>query len=410
MNISASGNHLVKRYVNIINQYLVIILATRLHYIDWIRVMAFITLILFHCAVPFTQFNWEIKNNESSIFIDRIIIWLHQWRLPLLFFIAGVGVRFSLKKRSILKFVGERFVRLFLPLAFAIFFITPIQVYFERLQKKEIDMSYIDFYPTVFEFVPYPDGTITWSHMWFVTYLFVFTLLLLPVFSLAKIKILQFLNSPLETIFNYPIANLLLAVPFILYYFLFYIEWPEQGSLVDDWFVFNSSITFYLFGFLLSNIPSFWATCLKYRRWFLYISITVAAVLMWKYYWNVDLPKEQNTRLYLYGILNGLHIWTIILAVVGYTMRYLNYSNKYLTYLNTAVYPFYILHQMVIVAFGYYVLQWETNILLKLFVLIVICMASIWFLYHFIIRRTIVTRVLFGVKWNFGRRRNRGEL
>ncbi len=86
----------------------------RLHYIDWLRVLAFLTLILFHCAVPFVEhYTWEINNEDTSPWITRIIWWTHQWRLPLLFFIAGVGVCFSLRRRSVLTFFEERTLRLF---------------------------------------------------------------------------------------------------------------------------------------------------------------------------------------------------------------------------------------------------------------------------------------------------------
>ena len=77
------------------------------------------------------------------------------------------------------------------------------------------------------------------------------------------------------------------------------------------------------------------------------------------------------------------------------------YSNKYLRYLTTAVYPYYILHQTIIVVAGYYVTQWEAGIWVKLMALLVICVFGVVVLYHFIIRKTIVSRVLFGVKWNF---------
>ncbi|MEM9686516.1 MAG: acyltransferase family protein [Bacteroidota bacterium] len=375
-------------------------MENRLHYIDWMRVLAFMVLIVFHCAMPFVQFNWEIKNRETSVILDRIIIWLHQWRLPLLFFIAGVGVRFSLKKRSVLKFLGERFIRLFIPLAFAMFFLTPLQVYFERLQDQEIQAGYFNFYPSVFDLVPYPEGTLTWSHMWFVAYLFVFTLLLLPFFSLSKLKVSEKFKQRFDLVFKNPLVSLSLAIPFIAYYFMFYVKWPEQGSLIDDWFVFNSSITFYFFGFLLSPISGFWESCLKYRRLYLTIACGMAILLILGYYWTVSLPKQQDLSLYAYGLLNGIHIWVIILSVIGYTMRYLNFTNTYLRYLTAAVYPYYILHQTVIVATGYYVVQWNVGIALKFIVLIGICVATIAMLYHFIIRKTIISRVLFGVKWN----------
>lgn len=363
------------------------------------------TLILFHCAVPFVEhYTWEINNEETSPWITRIIRWVHQWRLPMLFFISGVGVRFSLRKRSIPRFMGERFVRLFVPLAFAIFFITPIQVYFEWLQKGRITSSYMEFYPSVYEIVPYPDGSFTWSHMWFVAYLFVFTILLLPIFSMAKIQWFSRVKKMIAPIFGNPIAHLVLATPFVLYIFWLYIDWPEQGSLINDWYVFTSSITFYVLGFFLGAIRNFWDTCLKYRRMFLLIALTVAIVLFVRYYWNWELnkPKEQDMDLYVYGLLNGLHIWTIILAAIGYAMKYLNFSNKNLSYLNTAVYPFYITHQAVIVASGYYILEWDMGILPKLLLLVLVCLTTIWTLYHFIIRKTILTRVLFGMRWNYG--------
>ncbi|MEX0359691.1 MAG: acyltransferase family protein, partial [Allomuricauda sp.] len=233
-------------------------MSKRLHYIDWLRVLAFMTLILFHCAVPFVEhYTWEINNKDTSPWITRIIWWTHQWRLPLLFFISGVGVRFSLKRRSILKFFGERTLRLLIPLTFAIFFITPFQVYFEWLQNGRITTNFLEFYPQVYNIVPYPEGAFTWSHMWFVAYLFVFTILLLPVFSLAKFKWFNNLKSFSNKIFCSPIVHLSLAIPFILYFYLLYIDWPEQGSLIDDWFVFISSMTFYLYGFIFSSIDSF---------------------------------------------------------------------------------------------------------------------------------------------------------
>ena len=370
----------------------------RQYYIDWIRVLAFMLLIFFHCSMPFVQFGWEIKNKEHSVFLDRLIIWLHQWRLPLLFFISGVGVSFSLRRRSVAAFFGERIIRLFIPLLFAMFFTIPLQVYYEWLQTGKIKESYWSFYPTVWKLVPYPEGSLTWSHMWFVVYLFVFTILLLPIFALMKTRAVQMLKQKANPIFRSPLSNLLLSIPFILYYFTLYIRWPAQGSLLDDWFVFTSSITFYFFGFFLADLSNFWRICENYRKQFLIVSIVCVTVLFWKYYWAVELPKRQDTSLYVYGFFDGLQIWSIILTIIGYARRYLNFSNPWLTYLTSAVYPFYILHQTVIVVAGYYIVQWNSSITVKLIALIITCFVTILALYHFLIRPFIITRVLYGLK------------
>ena len=373
-------------------------LTERRHYIDWVRVLAFFLLIFFHCAMPFVTYGWEVKNKETSVGLSRLIWWLHQWRLPLLFFISGVGIHFSLKKRSVLLFAGERFVRLFIPLVFAMLFTIPLQVYFEKLQEGKITGSYADFYPSVWNFVPYPEGSLTWSHMWFVVYLFVFTFLLLPVFGIFKIKVMGSLKEKLANLLSHPIGLFLLVLPFTYYFFTLYLKYPEQGSLVDDWFVFIFSITLVFYGYFLGGSDHFWKACEKYRYYFLGMTVVCIVILFYKFWWNSHLPKEQNSGLYLFGILNALHIWLLILAILGFAKKHLNFTNRFLIYANQAVYPFYILHQTLIVSFGYFVVQWPLPIFIKLLILIILCFSTLMLLYNYLIRPFIVTRILYGLK------------
>lgn len=374
------------------------ITAERKYYIDWIRVLAFFLLIFFHCAMPFVIFGWEVKNKEQSLALSRLIWWLHQWRLPLLFFISGVGIYFSLEKRSILKFAGERVVRLFIPLLFAMFFTIPLQVYFEKTQKGLIHQSYSNFYPTVWNMVPYPDGTLTWSHMWFVVYLFVFCMLLLPVFGIFKIKFLKYWLVKFSLLLSHPIASFLLVAPFITYYFTLYLKYPEQQSLLDDWFLFIFSLTLVIYGYVLGRSNRFWSNCEKYRFIYLVIAIVSIIILFYSYWWDMNLPKQENNSFYTYAIVNSIHIWCLIMALLGFAKKHLNFSNRFLKYANQAVYPFYILHQTLIVAFGFYVVQWSIPIVLKLLVLIFLCFGSLWLIYHWLIRPFMLTRILFGLK------------
>lgn len=371
----------------------------RQYYIDWIRITAFFILIFFHCAMPFVGFyHWEVRNSESSIWIDRLIIWLHQWRIPLLFFISGTGIYFSLRKRSVIKFAGERVVRLFIPLLFAMFFTIPLQVYFEKLQKGKISGSYVDFYPTVWEMVPYPRGTLSWSHMWYVVYLFVFSMLLLPLFGLFKIKALQKAKEDLSAFLSRPYILPFLFIPLMLEYFRFYIDYPEQASLLDDWMLFLFSLTMLLYGYFMGGTKRFWETCENHRHLFFAIALLCSITLFFGYWWLIDFPKQQDQRLYIYGVLNSLNIWTFILALCGYAKKHLNFTNAFLQNANKAVYPFYIIHQTVIVAVGYYVVQLSLPITLKFPLLIVISLPLILGIYHFLIRPFAITRFLFGMK------------
>ena len=372
--------------------------SERKYYIDWVRVLAFSLLIFFHCAMPFVDYNWEIKNKETSIGLTRLIWWLHQWRLPLLFFISGVGIHFSLQKRSVALFTGERFVRLFIPLLFAMFFTIPLQVYFEWLQRGKITGSYADFYPSVWQFVPYPDGSLTWSHMWFVVYLFVFCFLLIPIFALFRIPVLYRWKKMIADKLSHPVILLLLSVPLMLYHFNLYLEYPEQASLLDDWFLFLFSLTLLFYGYILGGSDRFWDSCSKYRYYFLGIAIACILYLFPEYWWHLSLPKVNDQRLYVFGTLNSIHIWVLLLSILGFAKKHLNFSNNFLLKANQAVYPFYILHQTLIVSFGFYIVQWPLPILIKLIILILLCFISLFLIYRFLIKPFIVTRILYGMK------------
>ncbi len=348
--------------------------------------------------MPFVTIGWEIKNQEQSIGLTRVLWWFHQWRLPLLFFISGAGIHFSLRKRSILSFSGERIVRLLIPLLFAMFFIIPLQVYFEKIQRGLITGSYTAFYPTVWELVPYPKGTLTWSHMWFVVYLFVFCILLLPVLSLFKIKLIEKFKSRFINIVSGPFTLFIFTIPLFACYYFFFIDYPEQGSLLDDWYLFLSSFTLLCYGYFLAGSEKFWNTCEKYRSPFLFMAMGCIAILYYFYWWQMKMPKENNIQLYAYGLLNTLHVWTLILAIIGFAKKHLNFSNRFLHFNNQAVYPYYILHQTIIVSAGFYVVQLSIPIVWKMCILVVVTFMGCYLLFRYLIKPFSITRILYGLK------------
>jgi surface polysaccharide O-acyltransferase-like enzyme len=373
-------------------------MKNRLHFIDYIRVFAFLLLILFHSALPFVNYNWEVKNEQKSDILLSIVLWFHQWRLPLLFFISGVGIYFSLKTRNILKFILERFRRLFIPLVFAMLFTIPVQVYVEYLQKGRIKGSYFDFYPSVWNFVPYPDGSLTWSHMWFIVYLLTFILILIPLFLMMKIKMIEKYKDKFSNVLS---SKYLIFLVFLIQYYnyyLFYLKYPEQGSLVEDWFVFNTSITYLILGYLLASSNRFWDNCERYRKISLSLAVVTSIILFINYYLPNALPKKEGMDAQVYFLLDALQIWSIILTLIGFAKKHLNISSSILQYLNQAVFPFFIIHQTIIVAIGYWIVQMKVSILTKYLLLSICSSIIIYALYEYVIRRTKLTRFLYGMK------------
>ena len=144
--------------------------------LDWLRVIVFALLILYHVGMFFVPWGWHIKNNEIYSWLRYPMLFLNQWRLPILFVISGMGTAYALSFRSTGQFIKERFVRLYIPLAFGMLFIVSPQVYIERLVNGQFAGSIWDWFSTgVFLQGIYPEGNFSWNHLWFLPYLLVFS-------------------------------------------------------------------------------------------------------------------------------------------------------------------------------------------------------------------------------------------
>lgn len=369
-------------------------LSKRQHYIDWIRVLAFGILIFYHSGMFFVSWGWHVKNNIINYALEPPMEWLHQWRLPLLFFISGVGVSFAMKSRTGWQFVGERTKRLFLPLVFGMFVIVPPQIYFERIQRHQITGSYLDFYPNVFHFVSYPKGDFSWHHLWFIAYLWIYSVICTPLFLWLKSDSFKSIFGKLN---NKWILLSFSFLPMIAYWTLSQ-KWEVTNNLTSDWYNFTVSFLIFVFGYLVGLSKVSWDTMEQNRKFFAGIAIFITVFRLSYDAIFGSIPEDALWILLVNGVLVMLNIWSSILAICGFAKHYLNFKNAFLTYSNEAVYPFYILHQTITVALGFYMAESDLYIWLKLVLLSLGTFLIAWIIYHFLIRPFNVIRPLFGLK------------
>ena len=154
---------------------------TRYEFLDWLRVLAIFLLLFFHTGMLFVGWGWHITNAETIPALELPMDLAHRLRMPLLFVIAGAGMWFALKRRTGKAFIAERTWRLLVPAIIGMFLIVPPQVFLERVAHGQWSGGYLDFmWQRVFRFEPYPAGDFSWHHLWFIIYLYVYVLLLVP--------------------------------------------------------------------------------------------------------------------------------------------------------------------------------------------------------------------------------------
>jgi hypothetical protein len=246
--------------------------------LDWLRVFAFSVLIFYHSGMAFVTWDWHLKNPEQSTTLEYVMLACNRWRLPLLFFISGAGVYFSLRRRSVTQFSAERIRRLLLPLVVGMFVVVPPQIYLERIHNGA-QFTFPEFYRTVFDFVPYPEGSFSWHHLWFLAYILVYSLVCIPVFrALRGASGQRAIDRAVSGMEAWPVLLYLINVPNLLVGVFLGPHWPTTHNLVADWANFTGSLLTFLWGFTIASNRRFLDLITRRRNEFVIAGIAVAVL------------------------------------------------------------------------------------------------------------------------------------
>jgi acyltransferase-like protein len=322
--------------------------------LDWVRIGAFGLLILYHVGMFYVPWNWHIKSTHPIAALEPLMLALNPWRLALLFLVSGVATRFMLRKTAAGALMRTRSSRLLIPLAFGMLVIVPPQAYIQIVEALGHQAGFVDFYLKHYftfgkDFCPNPCIILpTWNHLWFVAYLWVYTMALgLVVMALPDLTgwIERWL-SPLLS------GWWLLIVPSLLFAFFrltLLPNFPSTHALFGDWYNHALFASVFLLGFLLAHAASFWGA-IERQRW-LALGLAVAFYASWVLLRSLP---EGGLPLRLYaGFAYGFYQWLCIVAVLGFARRWLNRDSAARRYLTDAIFPYYIVHQTAIIVIAH---------------------------------------------------------
>ncbi|RKG98749.1 acyltransferase, partial [Corallococcus sp. CA047B] len=314
--------------------------------LDWLRVMAIVLLHLFHTGMMFNTWDWHVKSPQALPVLEPTMSVLHLVRMPLLMLISGVGTAFALRRRSLGAFAKDRTRRLLGPLVFGMFVVVPPQIYVERLFQGRFQGSYAAFYPTVFDLVPYPAGSFSWHHLWFVAYLFIYCLLALPLFAALRTARGERWLARADVWLSRGWNVAWLVVPLALNRQLLR-DWPETHALLDDPRTFIHYGLLFLYGHLLGRCPGIWTRLVTLRHGML--AIAVAGL--------VPAMAESSLPAPVHMLAGSVVLWGTLLAALGYARHHVRVAPPWLGRAQALSYPFYIFHQTVIICVGYLLLR-----------------------------------------------------
>ena len=361
---------------------------------DWLRVLAVLLLFPFHTARIFDTFGlWYVKNDTLSEALTYFIAFVHPFHMPLLFLLAGASTWFALGFRSAGQYTKERFIRLLIPFIFGLLVIVPPQSYLGLLGHTGYSGSYFEWYTNFFsinstDMDGYFLGGFTPAHLWFIAFLFIFSLLALPLFLyLRRRDSGKRLMGWLAAFCSLPGAIFLLAIPLYVMY-----------QLIDFYPSPLYFIAYFILGYILVSDSRFEKAINRHKA----IALVLGPILYLfvTYFERVGYPGSVPSWFVpvIVAYIVGFAPWFFVIAILGYGRRFLTSSNKFLKYTGQASYPAYILHQTIIVIIGFYVVQWQAGILVKYSTILVLSVIATTLIYDLLVRRTNVTRFLFGMR------------
>jgi glucan biosynthesis protein C len=359
----------------------------RLHYVDWLRVVAFAILIVYHSSVAFFPgFDWLVQSSQKSLVLLQIMDFPRAWRLALLFFVSGMGTWFAYRSASSAGFLRERTARLLAPLLFAMCVIVVPQVWIERVMNDGYRGSLLAFWiERYFTEGKYPAGNFTWAHMWFVGYLLVMSFVCYPIFALLDRPFMRPVTDWFERAARSDRIYLLFLLPLALNLALTPFFPRQTNALYNDGAWFAVWASWFGLGFLVARHHAAVIDAIVARR---HVS-AAAALTVTAYLYAFSFTRLGGRFVGSYEVMTPMFktlifalAWTMILAFIGYAARHLNKGSAALRWLNRKIFPLYIAHQTVVLLALYLVLPLE---------------AGVWTTYGLVLAITIAGSLFFAV-------------
>jgi len=350
----------------------------RLHYLDWLRVIAILGVWLYHASRPFMLTDSLISNADKSTALTLVfLVFLGSMGMPLFFTMAGAGSWLALRRHTGRQFAVERVQRLLIPFVAGSILLSPGQIYLEWLNKGWYQGSFLGFIPVLFQdrlhslvtqFSPSLFQAVG-CHLWFLGYLFTFCLLALPLFLWLKgergRRVLAWLGKLGERrggllAFILPLAAVRLSLqPF----FPGYTDWTDFGYM----------FVYFVCGFIVYADDRLLHAVRRDERLTLSVGLlsTLIMVVSLAALGGQEWVKDPATPgFYLGWGLVAVNGWCWTLFALSLGMRILNFRNRLLDYGQMMIVPFYVLHQPPVILIAFFVVQWSAGIAVKLPVVI----------------------------------------
>jgi glucan biosynthesis protein C len=383
--------------------------------IDWLRVIAMLTVFIFHCTRFFCNQDWHLKvpvDQQSELLDVLRFVLISSWNMELFFLLSGFAAWYALSRHSGEHYIWQRVKRLLVPLyTVGLFILIPPQKYFEDLTHGAVTGGFWQWLPFYFRNLP-SDMLSSWSpfhdpafllpfpftgHLWFIQTLFVVSLFTLPMLFFLRSEQGVKLVDRLAGRAALPGGIFLFLIPLAVVQIV--LRWIP-GAAGQNWAEFLWYALFYVIGYIIASDECFTQGVMQVGwlclgLWLGTFLALIGLLLLFDY--DPTLGRGFSGLYVVHVVGWSVMTWSAVVFMLSLGDKYLTFSNTLLTYSNEAVLPFYLLHQTVILIVGWFVLSWNIGNLARFLIIAVVSFLLIMILYEVFVRRIGFMRFLFGM-------------
>lgn len=377
---------------------------TRRHDIDALRALAFALLILYHWCMLYVagdDWGWHLKSTHLAEWLQVPMLFVNRWRMDLIFLISGLSAHFLMRGMSIGRFAALRSWRLLLPLVFGMWVVVPIQPYAQGVANGVVEPGFLDFLGKYYTGHQWPEDSfdgadgLTWNHLWYLAYLWCYTMAFALMSPLLRSGIGERLRRAVCGLRGGWLL-MLPALPLLIATLTLQPVFGDDGDLENDWYRHAIYFTVFLYGWWLGGDGELWAEFSRLRkRATAWASVLFAAYISLVLIVPEDVPYWQEACI---RVLRNFYIWTALSAILGWAHALLNRPFRWLPWANEAVYPWYVLHQSMIILMAYWLLPLQLGPVFEPMAVLIGTVAGCWLLHMGAIRRSRLLRPCFGLK------------